>query len=714
MNSNESKDINNKDTVELIKLENGISILKLGSDTESSVSLTAERLDSLETELLRLKQPPPAGLIISGNSEKMFCVGADINLINNISTVKEGEKAAKKGQSIFQLIEDLPCTTVAVISGPCVGGGFELVLACDYRIISNHASCQIGLPETKLGIIPGFGGTQRLPRLIGLTSSLNLILQGKLLRSSQALKAGVVDLCVETEDLVEKAQQIIFKEIDVKKKSLGFIDKFCNNTEFIRKLIANKAHKNIAKKSKGFYPALPAALDTIIYGLKHGSKKGYEREAKELGRLIVTPECKSLVKLFFLTESAKNLGKPAAKHVKDINALIIGAGTMGAGIATVLLKAGVNVIIKDTSETALEKAKSHVRNFFDKRKHLSLAEKEEILKGLTVTSSDTEDFSNIDIVIEAIVEKIEIKQKVLKDIASKVGKDAIICSNTSSLSIKKISEAIENPERVLGMHFFNPVEKMPLIEIIRTEITNPQAIVLISAITNKIGKFPVVVKDVPGFLVNRILTPYLNEAAYLLSDGYSVKAIDKAALKFGLPMGPLRLLDEIGLDVASHVSEIMLDGYGDRMLAPSYAKELSKKGFLGKKSGTGFYKHQDKQASTYSEIYNLLELKSPKHDVDLEKISQRLILSMLNEAVRCLDDGVAGETGKDAAMQIDLATVMGTGFPPFRGGLIHYAESLNSKNILKQFKNLEKEHGSRFAPCKGIVERGKGKKSFYK
>lgn len=709
-------DAQSTENVEVIKLENDIIVIKLGTENESSISLTEKRLNNLETELLKLKQKPPKGLIVTGISEKMFCVGADINLINGINTVKAGEKAARKGQSVFNLIEELPCTTVAAISGPCVGGGFELALACDYRVITDSPFSQIGLPETKLGIIPGFGGTQRLPRLIGLPSSLNLILQGKLLRSKQALKAKVVDAVYSIDDVIDKAQEIILKPGFLKKSKPGFIDNLILTVDFIRRYVAKKTHEKTNKRAKGNYPALPSAIDTIVYGLKHGTKKGYEREAKELGRLIVTPECKSLVKLFFLTEAAKNLGKSASKHVRELSALVIGGGVMGAGIATVLLKSGAKVTVIDTKEDQLGKCKAHISKFFEKRKYISEKERESILSNLSLKTELTDNADELDIVIEAIVENLDIKQSVLKNIASKVTSDCIICSNTSSLSIEKISEAIPNPERVIGMHFFNPVEKMPLIEIIRTDKTSPQAIVLIAAITNKIGKHPVIVEDVPGFLVNRILTPYLNEAAYLLSDGYSVKDIDKAATKFGMPMGPLRLLDEIGLDVAAHVSEIMLKGYGDRMLAPSFASELVKKKLLGKKSGAGFYKHSGKQASTYNELYNLLDLRVPEvaiSDEESGKITKRLIFSMLNEAILCLDEGVAGETGKDAAMQIDLATVMGMGFPPFRGGLLHYAESLTAKNILKQFKNLEKEFGSRFAPCKGISERGKNKKSFF-
>lgn len=704
------------ENVEVLKLENDITVIKLGTENESSISLTEKRLNNLETELLKLKQKTPNGLIITGISEKMFCVGADINLINNIKTVKAGEKAARKGQSVFNLIEDLNCTTVAAISGPCVGGGFELALACNYRIITDSPFSQIGLPETKLGILPGFGGTQRLPRLIGLPSSLSLILEGKLLRSKQALKAKVVDAVYGIDDIIDKAQEIILNNTFLRKTKLGFVDNLIINTDFIRRYVAKKAHEKTNKKAKGNYPALPAAIDTIIYGLKHGTKKGYEREAKELGRLIVTPECKSLVKLFFLTESAKSLGKSASKHVRDLSALVIGGGVMGAGIATVLLKSGARVIVLDTKDEQLTKCKSHISNFFEKRKYISEKQRESILSNLELKTELKEKSENLDIVIEAIVENLDIKQNVLKAMASKVSNDTIICSNTSSLSIEKISEAIPNPERVIGMHFFNPVEKMPLIEIIRTDKTSPQAIVLIAAITNKIGKHPVIVEDVPGFLVNRILTPYLNEAAYLLSDGYSVKDIDKAATSFGMPMGPLRLLDEIGLDVATYVSEIMLKGYGDRMLAPSFASELVKKNFLGKKSDAGFYKYSGNQASTYNELYKLLDLKTPESSIsddDSSKIKKRLIFSMLNEAILCLDEGVAGESGKDAAMQIDLATVMGMGFPPFRGGLLHYAESLTAKNVLKQFKNLEKEFGSRFAPCKGIIQRGKNKKSFF-
>lgn len=700
-------------TVKLEYFESGVALITLGGPEEKVVSLTMERMGSLEQTLESLKQSSPKGLVITGPSSEMFTVGADIKLISGVTNPAHGEELARRGQKVYDLIESLPFKTVAAISGPCVGGGCELALACSYRLISDDKTSIIGLPEIKLGILPGFGGTQRLPRLIGITKALDVILAGKSLRPRQALSNGLVNEVIQVSRLLERADSIAAGGTNTKEIRLGLVDKLLTFTSIGRRIVKRTAKKSLHKETKGFYPAPPAALECVLYGLEKGTDLGYRYEARELGRLITTPESKALVNMFFLTESSKAIGKGARKDVEIVNSLIIGAGTMGAGIAGVIAKSGGSVILKDTNDAAVAKGKEHIHSFLKKLKYLSETEKSFILNRVEFTSRDVSNTSNLNFVIEAVFEDIDLKKRILSDMVKQVGGDCILATNTSSLSVTKIAQGLENPDRVIGMHFFNPVEKMPLVEIIIGDKTSNKTIAVVAALTAKLGKYPIVVRDVPGFLVNRILSPYLNEAAYLLQEGFSIDDIDNAALRFGMPMGPLRLLDEVGLDVASHVSEIMVQGYGERMKAPPFAKLLANNGRLGKKSGGGFYNYKDKGAKAAPEAREVLKLPHTERSLsDLSPLTDRLIMALLNEGIRCLDEGVAGEPGKDSANQVNLGTVMGMGFPPFRGGLLYYADSLGARSILDTLTRLQKDHGARFAPSPGIAIRAENKKAF--
>lgn len=691
-----------------------VALVRLGTAEEKVITLTPERMQSLNDIFDLLKSKSIKGLVLLGPRQDMFTAGADINLINQVSDPKQGQELSKQGQDLFNKLENLPFTTVAAISGPCVGGGCEMVLACKYRIVSNHKSSLIGLPEVQLGILPGFGGTQRLPRLIGLPKALDIILQGKTLKFNKAFAAGLVDRIVSPEELEKFAIDVAAQKTKLISHKIKAVDRFLTFNSLGRYVVKRKVSQSVAKTTKGFYPAPPAALATAIYGLQNGMLQGLELEAQELGRLIVSSECKSLVKIFFLRESAKNLGKSAKDAAEKLSTVVIGAGIMGAGIAGSLARSGLNVILKDSNEAGLQKGSDYIRDSLHKSRSLSETEKSFALNRIELTTKDSPNLSNSNFVIEAIFEEIETKKRILGEISKKVSSDAIIATNTSSLSVTEIAQAIDNPKRVIGMHFFNPVDKMPLVEIIRGKETSDKAIAIVAALTSKLKKFPIVVNDVPGFLVNRILSPYLNEAGYLLADGYSIKDIDKAALKFGMPMGPVRLLDEVGLDVASHVADTMFSAYGERMKSLMFTKTLVEKGRKGRKNSLGFYDFKDKTATPCSEIRSILGLKNSEiSNANLSEIQDRLILSLVNEAVRCLDESVAGQPSKEAADQIDLGTVMGIGFPPFRGGIMHYAQSLGVKNIYEKLCSLEAKHGVRFKPAAGLKTRAEKNQNFY-
>lgn len=700
--------------VEFQLLESGVALIRLGSESERVVTFTAERMKSLAEALAQVRVQRPKGLIITGPTAEMFTAGADINLIRDVSDAAVGEKLAREGQEVFGLIETLPCPSVAAVSGACVGGGCELALACTYRIMSDHKSSVIGLPEVKLGILPGFGGTQRLPRIIGLPKALDIILAGKTLRSSQALRVGLISEVVPCENLLVRAERMLIADQPPRKPSMGLLDRALTFTSLGRAQVKKKASAGIKKETKGFYPAPPAALEAACFGLAHGMTEGLKFEARELGRLIVTAESKSLVNIFFLTEAAKALGKSGKRAVEHVNAVVIGSGVMGAGIAATMARHDCSVVLKDTSDAALQRGLEHIKKSLSKIRHLSDQDRSFILNRIEATTKDSSTIGSATLAIEAIFEDLALKQQVLGDIAALMPPEAIVATNTSSLSVSQIAEAISNPQRVIGMHFFNPVEKMPLVEIVRGKKTSDKTIVIIAALASKLGKHPIVVSDVPGFLINRILCPYLNEAAFLLSEGYSVADIDRAALAFGMPMGPIRLLDEVGLDVAVHVQAIMEAGYGERMGGPAFAKVLVDAKRLGKKSGAGFYDYSEQSETPHAGLRELLKIDKPLQGAsDLKVLSDRLILSLVNEAIKCLDEGVAGAPGREAANQIDLGTVMGMGFPPFRGGLIYYAQQVGAKSLLDSLSKLESAFGKRFEVAPGLRSRAAKSVSFY-
>ncbi len=699
-----------------------IGVITLSSDPEKVAILNEVRLKSLSERIDEVANRAACkGLIICGSSTRGFCLGADISAIESVTDSAVGAQLASEGQSIFDKIEALPCTTVAAWAGPCVGGGCELVLACDYRLALNTTATKVGLPEIKLGILPGFGGSQRLPRLIGLPAALDIILAGKIIDVKRAHKKGLVDVLVESsgeeakdlQALLKAGTEVVQGTREVQRNAMSFMDRLLTFTSLGRSIVSKKAKKNVMSLTKGHYPAPLRALDIAVEGLGLSLREGLEREAKALGELIVTSESKSLVYLYFLTEKAKKLGRSVNDTLEDARVGVIGGGLMGAGIASSILGKGHGVTVVELSKEAREKAREHIESYISKRRSLSDSEKKQRISLLEV-AEDINKIEGCGIVIEAIVEDLEVKKKVFSKAQEILDENAVLASNTSSLPITRIAEGMPHPQSIIGMHFFNPAEKMPLVEIIRGEETSERAIVTTAAFVARLGKFPVVVEDVPGFLVNRILSPYIAEAGSLLIEGVPVDIIDDAATSFGMPMGPIRLLDEVGLDVAQKVQHIMQDSYGRRMQAPDFLKSLIEDGRLGRKNGRGFYEYEGKAETLDPGLYKLLSVASqPAASVDRREVCDRLIFSLINEAVSCLEEGVAGSPGAEAAGQIDLATVMGTGFAPFRGGVIRYAQELGAAKVKARLEELAQINPDRFTPHAGILRRAGEGSSFY-
>lgn len=686
--------------------QNGIRILRLGAPTERMVTLTEARMDSLEATIAELeKDTALRGLVVTGpdfgpdhgDGPGMFAAGADINLIADVTDPEVGAAAARRGASMFGRLGALPVPVVAAIDGPCLGGALELALALDRRVASDHPSTSIGLPEVKLGIIPGFGGTQRLTRLIGLPKALDMILQGKLLRPAQAGRYGVADKVVPRAKLLATA--IAFASTNKKKvrRKLRGADRWFTKLPPLRALVRRKVEKQLSTGQARFFDAPKQALRLCLDAVRLRKSEGFENEARVLGELIVSPTSKGLTHLYFLTERAKKLGKSdAARDVQSV--LVLGGGVMGAGIAGALANKGARVRLADLEPQNLLNAKRRLQKALDKkleRRHIKKHEATAVQDRLTV-SSEWGMLGATDLLLEAVPESLDLKRKIFADAVERgLRDDAIVATNTSSLSIDAMAESLPNPERVVGIHFFNPPEKMPLVEVIRGPRTSPEAVATACRLAVRLGKFPVVVGDAPGFLVNRCLAPYINEAARLLIEGNSPEFIDQVMLDFGLPMGPARLLDEVGFDVAAKVSEVLTAAFPDRMEPSPLFEAMVEAGHLGQKTGGGLYDAEGKTAGPGLAVVQRLRRENGGGGrlATRTEVHHRLVYPLVAEAYRVLEDGLV-----ESEADLDLGLVFGMGFPPFTGGVTKYARAEGCDKISAVLWELRETHGERFAP----------------
>jgi 3-hydroxyacyl-CoA dehydrogenase/enoyl-CoA hydratase/3-hydroxybutyryl-CoA epimerase len=646
-------------------------------DTESMLQLQ-EILTTVS------KRTDLTAVLVTSTKPKIFIAGADIRQIETIKERSEAVEITESGKAIFQMLEDLKVPTVAVINGACVGGGLELVLACRYRVASFSDSVKIGLPEVLLGIIPGFGGTLRLPKLLGIVKALPLILSGKVVGAKEALKLGLVDKLFPESTLLAQAIDFAKAAAEGKEKvSRPPRPWFFEKTPVGRALVFSQARKNTLKQTHGFYPAPLKAIEIVqkTYGLS--IPKGSRIESEGFADLAGTEVSQNLIKMYFLNEKFKKFlwTDLQLKPEPVRQGGVIGAGVMGGGIAQLLSNREIPVRVKDINMEALGGALREAYRIFSesvKRKRMKPFEREKKM-GLISTGLTTEGLRRCDVIIEAVVEDMGIKQKVFRELGEVTDAKTILASNTSSLSISEMAKVTRHPERVVGMHFFNPVNRMPLVEIIPADATSKETIERTVQFVRSVGKTAIVVKDVRGFLVNRILMPYLNEAGYLMQEGVSPAAIDAVAKKFGMPMGPAELLDHIGIDIAYKVARILEAGYGARMKVASIVGQLKENGHFGKKAGVGFYLHKGKKM----EPNKSLRLPPPKREISDDEIRKRLIYIMINEASRCLEEKVANEAGT-----VDIGMIMGTGFPPFRAGLLRYADRVGAGSIAEDMERF--------------------------
>ncbi|MES2982063.1 MAG: 3-hydroxyacyl-CoA dehydrogenase NAD-binding domain-containing protein [Verrucomicrobiota bacterium] len=613
-------------------------------------SKTLAELSECLDELIA--QTDVTGLLIRSAKPSIFIAGADLK---ELSTAR-GEKLTRliaTGQTLFNRIADLPYPTVAAIHGACVGGGYELALSCDWRIASNAPETKIGLPETQLGILPAWGGTTRLPELLGLQDALPIILTGKIYPAAGAKRKGLVDEVVPKEHLKSFALAYLQKG-----KRHHTHNPIVHN-QAVAAVIRVQAQKELQKKTRGLYPAPIAALDVAASSIGRTRIQSQQAELEAIERLASLPETEQLIRLYFLQERAKKHRHTNAEPRKIKSAAVIGAGVMGAGIAYWLSTRNTQTILKDISAEALAHGMQTIESLYsDAEKHYIIS-KTEAARGLDRIhpAAGNIPLEKCDLIIEAAVEKLSIKQKIFADLSARCRPDTILATNTSALPIHELASSISHPERLIGLHFFNPVDRMKLVEVVRTKHTSDETLATAVAYVRKIGKLPVVVKDSPGFLVNRILMPYLVEAASMFEQGGDPEEIDHAMLDFGMPMGPLRLLDEVGLDVAMHVAKTLAAAFPDRMEIPKVIVKLLEGGHVGRKGGSGFYVYDHPTPAVNAQVISL-QTGTEAAPKDAQAILSGL---MFQEARLCLEEGVV-----ESADDIELAMVFGTGFPPFK------------------------------------------------
>jgi len=658
-------------------------------------------------------------LVVRSGKPDSFIVGADIDAIASLENPSVAESKIRTGQAIFNDLDSFPVPTVAAVHGACVGGGLELALACDHRVFSDGVKTILQFPEVQLGLLPAWGGTTRLPRLVGLQASLDMLLAGKRTRARQARKMGLATEILPSANFGSEVEawvrDLAQRDDEAEEGRLKRLVRVAERSWPGRKAILTMARRKVMETTGGHYPAPLRILQILEEHLAGELEASLAAEARAGAELIVSPVCKNLLHVYHLREaSRKGTGAedPATKPqpVEDLG--VLGAGVMGGGIAHLAAQNDVRVYMKDIRHEAVTSGLRHARHRFDRAVQRGRLTRREAAQHMELIAGGLEyhGLGPADLVVEAVVERMDVKQQVLREAERHVAESCVLATNTSSLSVDGMAEGLARPDRFCGMHFFNPVDRMPLVEVIRGGATSDQTVATVYGFALALDKVPVVVCDGPGFLVNRILGPYLNEAGFLLGDGASVEQVDRVAKDFGLPMGPLRLIDEIGIDVSRHAGAALHQALGHRLEPSPALAALGNTNRLGRKGGGGFYRYEKgREKGTDPAIYEVLgSVLPPTRELDEKEIRMRLLMPMVNEAARILEEGIAR-----SAADVDLAMIMGTGFPPFRGGLLRFADTLHPRSILETTRALLQTHGSRFEPAPLLADLANSDRTFY-
>ncbi|MGP3592251.1 fatty acid oxidation complex subunit alpha FadJ [Vagococcus sp. WN89Y] len=691
-----------------------VAVVTIDVPGEKMNTLKAEFGGEVRAILQQLRQNKALrGVVFISAKPDNFIAGADINMIARCQTAKEAEELARQGQQMMAEIHALSLPVVAAIHGACLGGGLELALACHRRICTDDSKTVLGLPEVQLGLLPGSGGTQRLPRLIGVSKALEMILTGKPLRARQALKAGLVDDVVPQAILLDAAAELA-KQSRQSERRLPVRERVLAGP-LGRALLFRMVAKQTEQKTQGNYPAAERILSVIETGLAQGRSSGLAAEAQAFGLLAMTPQSRALRHLFFASNEIKKdpASAVAPGPLKTVG--VLGGGFMGGGIAYVTAsKGGLPIRIKDINAKGINHALKYSWEQLDKkvrRRHLKPAERDSQMAKIS-GSLDYRGFAHRDLVIEAVFEDLALKQQMVAEVEAHCAAHTIFASNTSSLPISDIAAKAVRPENVIGLHFFSPVEKMPLVEVIPHAGSSEQTIATTVQLAKKQGKVPIVVGDSAGFYVNRILAPYINEAMRMLSEGERIDTIDRALVKFGFPVGPIQLLDEVGIDTGTKIIPVLEAAYGERFSAPaSVVSAILNDDRKGKKNARGFYLYNAKERRSKKQpdpaIYTLIGV-TGDGKLPASQIAERCVMLMLNEAARCLDEQVI-RSARDG----DIGAVFGIGFPPFLGGPFHYMDSLGAAEVVAILQRLATLYGARFAPCEALLRRAEQGATFW-
>jgi 3-hydroxyacyl-CoA dehydrogenase/enoyl-CoA hydratase/3-hydroxybutyryl-CoA epimerase len=709
-----------------VELQNDTAFLRLDVAGKSLNVLSRKALDDLAAALDRIAaQPGVRRLVVTSGKPSGFLAGADVHEFAHIAGPQDASALSATGQQLFDKLETLPIPSIALVSGPCLGGGLELALACDYRWAVDHPKTQFALPEIKLGLLPGWGGTQRLPRVVGLERALHVILGQHQLGAKDALRWGLVDAVVAgdggTNGWLVRLPTVPAQKRPKKPLPLRTLrQKLLESTGVGRSILFRGAEAILKKKTPDDMPAPREAFEAVRTGVNEGMAAGlaYEREA--IGRLATTPACRNLVALFFEMELAKQmppeLADVTAREIRRVG--VVGAGTMGAGIAQLAAIRGCDVVLREINESALAAGSLKVAALFSQavaRGVLTRAEANGRLAAVKGTIA-WDGFQDLDLVIEAVVEDLELKRRVFRELEANTRPETLLATNTSSLGIANIQEGLTRPEHVAALHFFNPVHKMPLVEVAHAPATSRDTVASLTKWAIKLGKMPVVVKDSPGFVVNRILIPCLNEAVLLVAEGMAPERVDEAMRRFGMLARPLEVIDQVGLDVAAHIARTVQPAFADRFPPNLAFGALADRGWRGRKSGRGFYRYGGKKKRVNDEAVAVVRESQPSNGALLASVplaaqqreaTERMVLLMVNEAAAAVGEGLVATPDL-----IDRAMVFGTGWAPHRGGPLRYADERGLADVARAMTELASRLGPRFAPCAELTRRAQAGERF--